>query len=198
VVPIWEQGKGRGIGYSLDSFLARFDDICREHVESRTVTLFAFIFYDLSDIGLKKVLKDHDVFTKLDRLAGDRLSIFYLHNPRERRQVQAFNDSFRKRLGVSESGPCIIFFRLDQDQLGEVQVCAIRSADAMHGFQELYEIVSTYLTDESAEVKTSNKWVVLRSGAQWFSKETISTLLKESLDKGKVLEHLSQFIRLHL
>ena len=51
--PIFEQGKGQGIGFSFDRFLKRFISICKEHLENGRAKSFAFILYDFSDNLIK-------------------------------------------------------------------------------------------------------------------------------------------------
>lgn len=197
MIPIQEQGDGKGIGHSLDTFLSRFDDICKDHLTTGRATSFAFIFYDLDDRALKRILKDHGVFTKLDRLSGQKLSLFYLHNPADPRNVKSFNEELHSRLGVSSSGPCIVFFRFEEGRITNLQVSTISSTDVMHGFQEIYEIVSDYLSEEPAVKKPPKRWVFLRAGVQWIGKEAITSIVKEAIENGRVLEHLEKFIGLH-
>src|SRR6266700_5291869 len=99
MIPIYEQGQGRGIAHGLDSFLDRFDAICQEHVTSKRAKAFAFIFYDFVDQDLRRILKNQGAFAQLDRLAGDDLSVFYLHMGR-RDTVSKFNTAFLSKLGV--------------------------------------------------------------------------------------------------
>jgi hypothetical protein len=113
MIPIFEQGKGRGIGLSLPSFKARFDQLCQEHLESQRALAFAFIFYDFGDSEIRKVLKDRGVFTQLDRLAGNDLSIFFLHSE-TRRAIETFNSAFLFKLGIQDNIelPCVVFLNL--------------------------------------------------------------------------------------
>src|SRR6266704_5407193 len=77
----------------------RFDAICQEHVTSKRAKAFAFIFYDFVDQDLRRILKNQGAFAQLDRLAGDDLSVFYLHMGR-RDTVSKFNTAFLSKLGV--------------------------------------------------------------------------------------------------
>ena len=97
MIPIYEQGAGRGIGHGFDSFERRFEDLCR----SKPDHSFAFIFYDFRDAGLRTILKDQGVFAKLDRLSSDKLDIFYLHSGGN--HVQRFNATFTKAIGIEEA-----------------------------------------------------------------------------------------------
>lgn len=195
MVPIYEQGDGRGIGHSFDSFQKRFLQICEDHLESGRAVSFAFIFYDLGNGALKSILRDQGVFTKLDRLSGDRLSLFYLHNPRPR-TVRSFNREFQDRLGISTSGPCVVFFRTGSEGITNIQVCAIESTHVLQGFHEIHEIVSEYLAN--ATVKESPKlWRSFGAGLKWAGKEAIAEVIKEGIERGRVLEHLANLFRLH-
>jgi len=194
MVPIYEQGDGRGIGHSFDSFQRRFLQICEEHLESGRAVSFAFIFYDLRDDVLKSILRDQGVFTKLDRLSGNHLSLFYLHNPKPR-TLRSFNRQFKDRLGISSDEPCVVFFRMGSEGITNIQVCAIESTDLMQGFHEIHEIVSEYLAN--ATVKASPKlWRSFGLGLKWTGKEAIAEVVKEGIERGRVLEHLGRLFQL--
>jgi hypothetical protein len=76
MIPIYEEGHGKGVGHNFFSFCDRFNSICQEHLANQRAHTFAFIFYDFTNNDLRRILKDRGVFTKLDRLAAARLSIF--------------------------------------------------------------------------------------------------------------------------
>ena len=107
MIPIFEQGNGRGLGLGLDTFEARFEDICKEHLKHKRAKSFAFIFYDFTDNALRKILKDGGLFTQLDRLSGKDLSIFYLHGS-HRQTAEEFNKTFLQAVGLADtiSLPC--------------------------------------------------------------------------------------------
>lgn len=194
--PIQEQGDGKGIGHSLDSFRKRFDEICEEHLATGRAATFAFIFYDLTDGSLKRILKDDGVFTKLDRLSGNRLSLFYLHNPSSRESVELFNQEFQDRLGISSSGPCVVFFRVGSEGVTDISVRAISSTNVMHGFHEIYEIVADYLAEDAIAKPPSKTWLSFGAGAKWIGKEAMASVVKEAIEKGKVFEHLEKLLKL--
>jgi hypothetical protein len=45
MIPIYEQGKGQGIGYDFNDFLRRFIAICEEHKRDQRARAFAFFLY---------------------------------------------------------------------------------------------------------------------------------------------------------
>lgn len=161
--PIQEQGRKRGIGHGLDSFLKRFDAICREHLKEQRAKAFAFIFYDFADNDLHRILKDERVFAQLDRLSGTKLTIFYLHTG-NKEAVNRFNNVFLSKLGVAENAtpPCVVFFRVTKDGVGDVAVAQLDNADLMHGFQELYSAIEQYIEtglDQPATGSRALRWL---------------------------------------
>ena len=152
MIPIYEQGDGRGIGHGLESFLARFDEICAEHVREHRARAFAFIFYDFQDDALKKILKDQGVFTMLDRLAGNELSVFFFHAPRTIQRLRDFNRTFLSKLGVDDGvhPPCVVSFGVREGAIHDVTVAQLDHANILHGFHELYEVLQRYITESDA------------------------------------------------
>lgn len=150
MIPIYEQGDRKGIGHSLESFLPRFEQICRERRGSNQAQSFAFIFYDFDDNDIRKILKDEGVFAKLDRLSHEKLIIFYLHASSQR-GVQRFNKAFASKLGVADHVelPCVVFFKLGDAGFTDVAVAIIDSTDLIHGFHELYGIIERRLADDN-------------------------------------------------
>jgi len=184
VNPINEQGNGRGIGYNLNSFLNRFDAICREHVEQKRAKAFAFIFYDFQNQDVRRILKDQGAFARLDRLAGKSLSIFYLHTG-SKKAVNKFNTEFLSKLELIDrpGPPCVVFFKLEKDGIGNVAVAQLDSADLLHGFDELYGAIGRYIETDLNGVAIglrSLKW--FRSGCGFVALEVFRAALKKALD----------------
>lgn len=146
MIPIYEQGGGRGIGHGLRSFIDRFTEICARHARGAD-SPFAFLFYDFRDHALREILEDPGVFTTLDRLAGDRLGVFFLHKGDAAGLVNAFNAYFLTLLGVQEKArlPCLVFFRVREDRVEDVEVAQLENANLIHGLHELYRTIEWYL-----------------------------------------------------
>ena len=187
MIPIFEQGQGKGIGHSLRSFRERFDKICSEHIHAGRAKAFAFIFYDygdhifydFTDQHLRRLLKDQGVFVQLDRLAGDKLSIFFFHTG-SRRSVEAFNQQFLSQLGIAESVtlPAVVFFKVKEGELTDIAVVELDNSDLIHGFKELYDVIEKYIADELAAVDhgpRAIRW--LKSGAKFISTEAFAAFL---------------------
>lgn len=178
--PIYEQGRGKGIGYTSESFSQRFDDLCQRHLRRGRARSFAFIFYDFNDREFKEVLKDEGVFAKLDRLSGDNLSIFYLHSGRKT-AIKRFNSEFLSRLDLKEqvSLPAIVFFKLTGENITDVTAVHLESANLIHGFHELHDVISRYISEEGATGGGTTKyWNWITSTAKSIALESFRALLR--------------------
>ena len=184
MIPIYEQGTGHGIDHSLDSFLVRFELLCQEHLCEGRARAFAFIFYDFCDEELRNILRDEGVFAQLDRLAGNDLSVFYLHSGR-RRAVAQFNAESMRRLGVDSnvSLPCVVFFRSKEGKIEDVTIAQLESANLIHGFHELYAIIERYIRGSLGDMPGEPKYLCLiKSSARFIGLEVFRALLRSVLD----------------
>ncbi len=156
MIPIFEQGQGKGIGYSFNAFLSRFVDICGEHLRNKTAKSFAFIIYDFNDELFKTVLKDQGGFTKLDRLSGTDLSVFYIHSE-SRNIVNAFNDIFFEVFGIDIKfpKPFVLFFNVIDREVTNIEIFEIEQSNILFAFEELYSIIGNYIS--RAKDKTVKK-----------------------------------------
>ena len=115
MIPIFEQGSGKGISLDFGSFLKRFDQICQDHLHDQRAKAFAFIFYDFEDHDLKKLLKDQGVFSQLDRLAGSDVSVFFLHSSTKKSTIANFNSAFLSKLQIENATlPCVVLFQAEE------------------------------------------------------------------------------------
>ena len=183
MIPIYEQGSGNGIGHGLGSFLARFDSICAEHLAAGRARAFAFLFYDFTDHATRLILKNQGVFAKLDRLSGKELSLFYLHAG-TRHAIEAFNMHFLAALGVKDQAtlPCVVFFRVHNTQIEDVEVAQLESADLIHGFNELYQVIEAYLGRQPKPSVGSKALTWFKGGAKFIGVEAFRAILKRGLD----------------
>lgn len=184
MIPIYEQGSGNGIGHSQSSFMARFDEICKEHLEEGRAKAFAFIFYQFNDAPLKQILRDQGVFAKLDRLSGRDLSVFYLHTG-SRHAVEAFNDFFLRELDINERAtlPCVVFFRVKNDQIHDVEIAQLDSADLIHGFDELFREIERYKQNQKP-LKAGARWLKwAKGGGKVIGLELFRAAIKEALEQ---------------
>ncbi len=181
MIPIYEQGSGRGIGHSLESFIARFEEILKQHRETNQVVSFAFIFYDFQDYAIKRILQDQGAFAKLDRLSGPTFSIFYLHTGGER-AVRRFNSEFSSRIGISDpvNPPCVVFFKY-HDEIDFVSVVQLESADLIHGLNELYTIIEAYKSGLTPEPRPSKALRWMKGAAKFVSEEAVKAAIRQGL-----------------
>jgi hypothetical protein len=183
MIPIYEQGTGNGIGHSLESFQRRFDQICADHLAKGRARSFAFIFYNFHDHEFRRILKDQGAFAKLDRLSGSELSLFYLHAGRKS-AVDSFNGYFLSALEVKDEAslPCVVFFRVKENEVIDVEIAELESSNLIHGFHELYVAVESYLESHSAAPTSESRairWI--KGGAKFVSVEVFRAALKQAL-----------------
>ncbi len=183
MIPIYEQAKGKGIGYALNPFLNRFDLICQDHLRDNKAKAFAFIFYDRSNAELRTILRDEGVFAQLDRLASTNLSIFYLHTGRKS-AIAKFNAEFLSKLDIihKASPPCVVFFKLKQDGVKDVAVAELDNANLIHGFHELYRVIQVYIESDRDNVVGLRNLKWLKSGSSFVALEVFKACLKTALD----------------
>jgi hypothetical protein len=182
MIPIYEQGSGKGIGHSLESFQKRFDRICADQLEDRRAKAFAFIFYDFTDQDMRGILKDEGVFAQLDRLSGRNLSLFYLHAG-SHDAIERFNEHFMSVLEVEGRAtlPCVVFFRVDGEMLEDVRVAQLESPDLIHGFRELYDVVESYINEAPYSRSRTNALHWITSGAKFISLEAFRAAIQRGV-----------------
>lgn len=146
MVPIFEQGKGRGIGHTFNTFIARFIEICEEHLDNGRAKAFAFILYDFHDEATRQILHDLGGFTRLDRLSSNDLSVFYLHSA-NRKQLKAFNDIFLHVFDIptNRSLPFVLFFRVVDRDAKDVEIIELDQSNLIFAFDELYGVIKDYI-----------------------------------------------------
>ena len=184
MIPIYEQGTGRGIGHSLTSFLARFELLCQEHLHEGRAHAFAFVFYDFCDEEFRHILRDQGVFAQLDRLSGTNLSLFYLHAGR-RGTVERFNAEVLERLGVANDVllPCVVFFHVKEDKIEDVTVAQLENSNLIHGFHELYGVIERYISGNLDNLRDEPRYLsLIRSGTRFIGIELFRTLLRPALN----------------
>ncbi len=147
MIPIFEQGQGNGIGYSFNTFLSRFVNICGEHLENEKAKSFAFILYDFNNDSIKEVLKNQGGFARLDRLSGTDLSVFYIHSE-SRNIVNAFNDIFLKvfEINIKFQKPFVLFFNVIDREVITVEIVELEQSNILFAFEELYSIIENYIS----------------------------------------------------
>ena len=184
MIPIYEQSDGNGIGHSFDSFSRRFDEICKEHLANGRARAFAFIFYDFTNSDLRDILKNDGVFAKLDRLSGTKLSIFYLHSG-SRTSIKKFNQHFITALGITDQVelPCVVFFKVQNEKIEDIEIAQLDSSNLIHGFHELYTAVQRYLVAEPNVPNPESRALKrLKGGSKFVSLELFRAVLKRGFE----------------
>ena len=183
MIPIFEQGHQEGIGHGFDSFLRKFIDICETHLKDGRAKSFAFILYDFHDEQIRDILKSQGGFAKLDRLSGSELSVFYIHSD-NKEFVTAFNEIFVGAFEIENTAelPCVLFFKMNDGDVEDLQIIELEQTNKMFAFQELYSTIQSYLKDsKNLPVLERNK---LTEFIGKVKKTTVDELIKWVIVQG--------------
>lgn len=187
MIPIYEQGGGRGIGLMLEPFLQRVEEICAEHVKEGRARAFAIILRNANDRDLKRILADQGAYAKLDRLSGASLSVFFVHTASDEALVR-FNRMVGGRIGVEDARlPAVVFFRIattDDGSVGftNVEVAPLDNVDIIHGLHELYQRIEAYIAamDKPDQVGPG-RGVKARAAGKFVTLEMFRAALREGI-----------------
>jgi hypothetical protein len=185
MIPIYEQKNGRGIGYSTDDFFKRFGEICTEHAQISESSKFAFILYDFSS-QLRQLLREQGVFAELDRLARDRISVFYLHTA-SRQDHARFRDFSAETFGVevAEAIPCLVQFEVSKlGDVARVHVLRLQASEGYMAFHELYTQLESFASSahEPDRPRTRRSLVdFLSTAGKTFLNESLRTLAQDAI-----------------
>lgn len=157
MTPIFREGMGNGIGYSINDLHDRFQEVCLEHKANRRASAFALIFYKYRDTELQDILEDRGAFARLDRLSGNNLTVFFL-DMESQEVTEYFNSRYLNLLGLAGARlPAVVFFRMRSDRISDVQLKQLNHhADLRHGFHELYSVIADYITSEIEDKERSD------------------------------------------
>jgi hypothetical protein len=148
--PIYEQGKGQGIGHSYDSFFARFQKICQSYISAKKAHAFAIIIYDFQNTSILNILKSQGGFAKLDRLSGSNLTVFYIDSKKPK-IIDAFNEIFRKAFEIDEkiTSPFVIFVKFDGEieEVKDFKISLLEQQNYLFAFDELYATIKEYIEE---------------------------------------------------
>ncbi|MBO0593926.1 hypothetical protein I2486_21185 [Cellulophaga sp. E16_2] len=181
--PIQEQGNQIGIGHGYDSFLKKFIEICENHLKNGRAKSFAFILYDFHDEQVRDILKNQGGFAQLDRLSGSELSIFYIHSD-NKKLIKSFNKIFIGAFEIENTAnlPCVLFFKMYDGDVEDLQIIELEQTDKMFAFGELYSTIKSYL-DNSKEIPTPKKNKLIEFFGT-VKKVTVKELIKWVIEKG--------------
>lgn len=188
MIPIFEQGKSQGIGHSFDSFLNRFRQICKSHIDNKRAHAFAFIFYDFTDNVIREILKSQGGFARLDRLSGNKLSVFYLHS-NSRRLNKHFNETFRYVFEIDEeiNLPFVLFLKFNGeiDEIEDLRITQLEHDNPLFAFNELYESLEEYIKQIDREsIELSPKKTKVLKLVDKYTKMAFDEFVKLVLKEG--------------
>lgn len=185
MVPVFEQGKGQGIGYSYPRFLNHFLSICNDHIDTDRAKSFAFILYDFHDEHIKTILKKQGVFAELDRLSGKELSIFYL-NSKEHNLIKSFNTIFLQAFEIEDKfkKPLVLFFNIYENEVEDIKIIELEQSDLIFAFKELYDIINKYIENNVRKTNKSKYKTKIESVFASIKKIALEKLIEKLIESG--------------
>ena len=187
MIPIYEQGDGRGIGHSQRSFLEKFDQIIMQHSVEGRAKKFCFMLYNFKDFHIKEIIKDIGFFAEMDRLTGHHISLFYLHSDASQKSVEKYNVAVKNLLGdsVELNLPCLVFFEWSGEYICNISVVYLENPNLIHGFREIEREVSNYICDHQGD-EANEKGVLSKvyTGGRFFTLETVRGFIRELVSLG--------------
>ncbi len=110
-------------------------------------------------------MKNQRGFSRLDRLAGNDLSIFYLHSENIG-LIKASNDIFLRLFNIPahRQFPFVLFFKLENQDATGVEIVELEQSNIMFAFDELYPVIETHvdkLNNDSSNYVKPKKFVQL-------------------------------------
>jgi|TARA_B110000211_G_scaffold228597_1_gene285066 hypothetical protein len=156
--PIHEKKGDNVIGCSFQEFSSRFIEICNEHIENDKAKAFAFIFWDFKNDKLQHILNSYNglrsnEFTKLDRLSGQELTIFYLDS-NNKRLFHQFNRFFIRKFqdanhrNLSLTLPFIVLFKVKKERIIDAEFVMLNQKEINSAFDDLYIHIDEYLNTQ--------------------------------------------------
>ncbi|WP_304249059.1 hypothetical protein [Parabacteroides gordonii] len=177
MIPIYENNnKNNGLGYSYDTFIKRFIDICEEHLSNHRAKSFMFIFYDFEDT-MHKLLFDDYCNKVLDRVSSNSLSVFYIHT-RDKSVIDKFNTLFFTALEIKEKHiiPFILFFNINKGNIVETKVIELRDTHSIPLFNTLKKSIVNKVNE--------NQHKALKENVAKYAKQISVSLFLEILKKA--------------
>lgn len=144
--PIVEPHEGHCRGHDFEDFVLRFTEICAEHIRTGRAQAFSFIFYETFDGQTQSMLGDEAALRELDKLSGDRLTVFFMQKPSAMEVSVPFNEHFLGLLGIKSPVrlPCIAFFTLQGDVASDFKLAPFEP-DFYRVFHQIYSAIEGYL-----------------------------------------------------
>jgi hypothetical protein len=84
-------------------------------------------------------------------------------------------------MSESKKLPCIVFFRVSDEQVIDVAAVTLENASIIHGFLELHENIKQYIAEVPVTVEDSKYWKWFTSGAKFISLEALRASITQGL-----------------
>lgn len=136
------------LGYTIEEFGHRFLQICQEHKSQGTAKAFAVILYEYQNKEFRNELNNHNYFTRLDRLTGKDLSVFYLKDG-DKKDFKDFNSLVNRALDLKElkGNIRIVFFKFNQRRTKNAYALDIQLSDEIRNTKYISTLIEDYISE---------------------------------------------------
>ncbi|SKB64028.1 hypothetical protein [Daejeonella lutea] len=183
--PIFEEGKGEGLGHSERDFYKRFIAICQEHLDNGRAKSFAIILYDIHHTAIQEIYRTPGSFAQLHLKSGNDITIFFLDS-QNRRLLKKFNTAFLHAFDIKNkhSLPFILFFKIVEGDVSDIAVVELQQSKSMFAFKEIVDVVQLYLDKNSASNETSKDNLKWLKGIKKVTNITLEKLIESVVSEG--------------
>ena len=137
------------------------------------------IFYDNNDRSILTTLKSKDILIRLDRVAGNDLSVFYFDFENSD-LLKLYNEIFLYAFDIRDSLPFVLFFNLENNEPKDIIIKRLEYISEHFILTDISEL----LIKHTEETKNKNTTVLkLANFLKTVKKSGISTLIEILIKK---------------
>lgn len=100
--------------FDADEFKTHLTETCRNHKNEGIALAFAFIVYDFSDHTITEMIEKKNYMKSLDKVSGDKLSIFYINSQDKYYQKKQMDTYLQKKNSNNDGLSFLVSIDLEQ------------------------------------------------------------------------------------
>lgn len=154
-------------------FISQLNSVCMQLHSEFKILLFGFIIFDESTPGFRKLMRDTDYWSALDKTSSDRIMVFSLADrmetkadlfmemmtsaPRSRKSLTESYSHLLKEVFKDESRlvyPSVLLFQVHNGQIYNYRLVPLRCQnefESMKAVQDLFECIAEVLAKVTPE-----------------------------------------------
>jgi len=120
------------------------------------LNLLRLFFYDNNDRSIWTTLKSKDILIRLDRVAGNDLSVFYF-DFENNDLLKLYNDIFLYAFEISDHLPIVLFFNMGLDEPSDTRIERLEYTDERFILTDLSDYLTKHIQDTKKKKATGLK-----------------------------------------